>query len=107
MMTRLQLLLGKVAEEAAEVSQRALKAQQFGLDEVQTGQDQTNEQRLHGELIDLRAVIEMVEDEARVRLLPVGIESRPAVEPHAITDKKRRVERYIVLSQTLRQVEET
>lgn len=105
-MTRLQLLLGKIAEEAAEVAQRALKAQQFGLDEIQSGQDQTNTQRLKGELMDLRAVIEMVEDEAKVRLLSVGIESRPEVEPYAITEKKQKVEKYINLARDLNQVEE-
>lgn len=102
-MTRLQLLLGKIAEEAAEVAQRALKAQQFGLDEIQDGQDCTNAQRLRGELIDLRAVVEMVEEEAEVRLLAVGIESL-GTEPFAITEKKKKVERYIELSRSLGQV---
>lgn len=103
-MTRLQLLLGKVAEEAAEVAQRALKAQQFGLEEVQDGQDQDNADRLHNELIDLRAVVEMVEEEADVSLFAVGIESM-GTEPFAITLKKQKVERYLQLSQSLGLVE--
>ena len=56
MMTYRQYLLLKLAEECAEVAQRALKQMQFGRDEIQHDQELTNGQRLSQELIDLEAV---------------------------------------------------
>lgn len=55
-----QHLLGKLAEEAAEVAQIALKAQYFGLDEVyagQVGEPLSNAERIHRELDDLMAIV--------------------------------------------------
>lgn len=60
MLTREQWLLGKIAEEAAEVAQRALKAQQFGLTEVQRDQVFTNGQRLLQETWDLVVVLRLL-----------------------------------------------
>lgn len=48
-----QYFLSKIAEEASEVVQRAMKAQQFGLGEVQTGQEFNNLERLVSEFHDL------------------------------------------------------
>jgi hypothetical protein len=48
-----QYHLCKIAEEASEVAKRALKAQQFGLGEVQPGQDFDNLERLVDEFHDL------------------------------------------------------
>jgi len=48
-----QWLLCKVAEEAAEVGQRAMKAQQFGVEEVQEGQGKDNLERLRLKVNDL------------------------------------------------------
>ncbi len=62
-MSNAQFLLGKLAEEAAEVAQIALKAQQFGLDEVKPGQSYTNAERIQQELNDLIAVVGMLEGE--------------------------------------------
>lgn len=64
MMTYIQYLLGKVAEEANEVAQRALKAQQFGIEEVQDGQPDDSWSRLNGELLDLQTVLRMLEEAA-------------------------------------------
>ena len=61
-MNKIQYLLGKVAEECAEVAQRALKAQQFGLDECQSESHMNNWDRLEQELNDLDAVIKMLEE---------------------------------------------
>lgn len=60
MLTNTQFLLTKLAEEAAEVSQRALKAQQFGLSEFQPGQALSNATRLHAELTDLMGILKML-----------------------------------------------
>lgn len=60
-MTHLQHLLGKVAEECMELGQRALKAQQFTLEEIQTGQDLDNLERLRLEARDLQAQLKELE----------------------------------------------
>lgn len=62
-MNRLQLLLTKLSEESSEVSQIALKTQQFGLYESCPGQLFTNAERTHQEIDDLMAIIEMLNDE--------------------------------------------
>jgi hypothetical protein len=58
MMNSDQYHLCKIAEECAEVSQRALKAMQFGLDEFQPGQDKDNLERLVEEFEDLLITFE-------------------------------------------------
>lgn len=55
-----QLLLAKIAEECAEVAQRALKAQQFGLYEYQKNTDKNNLDRLEEEFVDLLTVYDML-----------------------------------------------
>lgn len=59
-MNRQQMLLTILAEECAEVAQRASKAIRFGLDEVQEGQLLNNKQRLENELGDLLGVCDML-----------------------------------------------
>jgi hypothetical protein len=61
-MERTQYLLICLSEECAEVSQRASKALRFGLQEVQSGQEQTNAERIAQEFQDLLAIIEMLEE---------------------------------------------
>lgn len=61
-MDRIQYLLSKIAEEAAEVAQMAAKTQQFGLQErYQNGP--TNAERLRAELSDLQTVVGMLTQE--------------------------------------------
>lgn len=59
-MTYEQFLLGKLAEEASEIAKIALKAQQFGLDEVRRGQDLSNKERIFGEIHDLEGIVDML-----------------------------------------------
>lgn len=59
-MNLVQFLLTKLAEECNEVGQMALKSQQFGLGEVYT--DKSNRERLHKEIDDMMASIEMLND---------------------------------------------
>lgn len=61
-MNAVQHALGKLAEEAAEVAKIALKAQQFGLNEIKPGSDQTNAERINEELNDVIASIEKLND---------------------------------------------
>lgn len=62
-MNRFQYLLTKLAEEASEVSQIALKTQQFGASETMPGQNWTNVQRIHQELNDMLAIVGMLNSE--------------------------------------------
>ena len=52
-----QFLLIKVMEECAEVTQRASKAIQFGLTEIEPNQNLTNLERLNTEVKDLIIVL--------------------------------------------------
>lgn len=100
MMTRIQLLLGKIAEECNEVAQRALKAQQFGLDEVQDGQVFPNSKRLTVEMRDLLSVCRMLEDEAD----DIGLELT-FLTPATFNANRVKVEKFIKLSQKRGMVE--
>lgn len=79
-MTRTEHLLWIIAEEAAEVTQRASKAARFGLTEIQPEQDEPldNLRRLIYELNDLVAVAEMLEpawmDERMIEAKRVKVE---------------------------------
>lgn len=88
-MTRLEHLLWVLAEECAEVAQRASKAARFGMNNVQEGQDLTNEQRLWHEFNDLLGVAEMI------------TEYRDFGSPDfsAIEAKKAKVERFLKFSE--------
>lgn len=59
-MNKTEYLLTTLAEECAEVAQRACKALRFGLSEIQPGQPDDNKRRLERELADLMATAEML-----------------------------------------------
>lgn len=59
-MTEREHLLTILAEECAEVAQRASKALRFGDDEIQPGQQLTNLERIIDEVIDVVAVLSML-----------------------------------------------
>lgn len=69
-MNRTEYLLAKLAEECAEVGQRATKALTFGVEEVQPGQPCTNAERIMQELADLSAVAGMLQDDG---VLPLDV----------------------------------
>ena len=91
-MNREQLLLTKLAEECAEVAQITLKSQQFGLQEVCPNQPYTNAERMHNELNDLIAAIEMLNDECGL-----GFEQ----DRLRILTKKAKVNKFAEYSQSL------
>lgn len=86
-MTKDQHLLTILAEECAEVAQRAAKAIRFGLEEVQPGQLLSNRQRLEHELADLHTVAHMLS-------LNVGVS----------LEKAEKVEHFMSYSRELGQV---
>ena len=61
-MNESQYILNKIAEEASEVSKAALKAAEFGLDDVYPVESGTTFERLVYELNDLLATVEMLGD---------------------------------------------
>ena len=69
-MNRQQLLLTKLAEECTEIAQRALKAQQFGLEEMEPGQLRTNRERIHLELDNLMAAVQMLNVDCGLGYVP-------------------------------------
>ena len=62
-MTRREMLLLKLMEECAEVSQRASKQILYGKDEIQDGQPFTNAERTMGEFEDLIVIVGMLTEE--------------------------------------------
>jgi len=95
-----QFLLLKLAEECVEVAQRASKQIQFGKDEIQRDQTESNAARLRNELMDLICVASMLHD---VDELP-----RITVEElaHARLIKKQKLQKYLDLSASLGQLPE-
>jgi hypothetical protein len=89
-MTRLQYLLVKLAEEASEVGQISLKTAQFGLDETYT--DLSNKDRVHAELNDLLAIVELLNKEYNFNFIP---------NPEAHTRKVEKMEYYYNYSKKL------
>ena len=58
-----QYLLIKLAEEASEIAQVALKTAQFGLDEIYPNLTETNAERIYSELNDLAAIVIMLNND--------------------------------------------
>jgi hypothetical protein len=87
-MNRTEHLLWVLAEECAEVAQRASKAARFGLDEVQPGQALTNEERLWQEMCDLCAVGEML----------ISLRGQGGLNRGDVDAKKAKVEKFLLYS---------
>ena len=92
-MTRKEMLLLILSEEAAEVAQGVTKALRFGLNEVYPVTGKTNLERLIEELNDMAAVIQMLQEE---QVLPWGIHDKKQTEA-----KKIKVEKYLEYSKSL------
>ena len=94
MMTNEQYLLGKLAEEAAELAQIAIKAQQFGIEKVFGGQDTdlSNRERIEGEFNDVMGVIKMLFVEEGISI---------AQDPTAQINKMDKVDRWRSHAKTL------
>ena len=85
-MNKIEHLLTCLAEECAEVIQRVTKANRFGLNEIEPGQDLTNAQRITKELYDVDALWQMLQDEGA---LASGLDAI------AIMQKKEKIRRYM------------
>lgn len=90
-MTRTDHLLWILAEECAEVAQRASKAARFGLQEIQPGQEFTNAQRILHEYADLLTAVQMLEIEGALYVSPEDINLR-------MEAKQAKVEKFLKYS---------
>jgi len=101
MMTLTQYHLIKLAEEAAEVAQIALKAAHFGLSEVQPGMEETNAERIYGELNDLLAMVHRLGEVSNQEFwFDIG-----TLDHEAMSRKLQKVAHYLAYSQSLGLVE--
>lgn len=94
-MSREQFLLLKLAEECAEVAQMCSKCMQFGLEETYILE--TNIQILHKELVEVLAIISMLNTDCNFEFSP----SQGAME-----EKCRKVDKYYKYSVELGKVED-
>jgi len=92
-MNKVEYLLTKVAEEAGEVSQIAMKCMQFGTDEVYQLIGKSNAERLREEFNDVYAVMQM--------LVAEGVIQNPLIDKDYIKAKKLKVKKYMGYSQSL------
>jgi len=107
-MNKQQFLLLKLAEECAEVAQRASKQIQFGKDERQKdhaphgaiAESKSNSERLREELLDLLSIWTMLEDIREISKWTI----EEAVEAH--DKKKQKLQKYLDLSYSLGQLPE-
>lgn len=90
-MNKTEHLLICLAEECAEVAQRASKALRFGLAEVQPGQSLTNAERIGLEFRDLLAVAEILEDEFGIYM--------HQHDKRGIHEKKEKVRQFMAYSE--------
>ncbi len=99
-MKKNQFLLLKLIEECAEIAHRASKQIQFGRNEVQKNQRETNAVRLRNEILDLYAVVSMLTEEREILLWTFDeyADARDA--------KKIKLQKYLDLSASLGQLPE-
>lgn len=103
-MTRTDLLLAQVAEEAVEIAQRATKALRFGLEEVQPGQELNNADRILREYLDLLTVLELLAAES-----PVFRQANRDVlplKPELCEAKRKKLEEFMSLSEECGRLEQ-
>ncbi len=94
-MNRAEMLLTQLQEECAEVIQEVSKSKRFGLHEVYTGPGATglsNIQRVYREVIDVLAIIEMLQED-QVLVGPTMSEASDLMNA-----KKEKVERLLLYS---------
>lgn len=98
-MTRTEHLLFILAEECAEVAQRASKAARFGLAEVQPGQAKTNARRIADEMNDLIAVYQMLAGPVVSPTMPLFAYGTPKAYMADILEKQAKVEKFLKYSE--------
>jgi hypothetical protein len=91
-MNRQEYLFEVAGEECAEIAQMTSKINRFGIHEIFPEQPLTNAQRMHLEIDDLQAMIEMLNDEFNFNYVP---------DRERIEAKKKKVNKYYEYSKSL------
>jgi len=99
-MKKNQFLLLKLIEECVEVAHRASKQMQFGKEEKQKNQEETNATRLKGEILDPLVLIRLLEEEKEFSVITLD-EYKTAYH-----EKKEKLQKYLNLSASLGQLPE-
>ena len=95
MMNLEQYLLCKLSEESSEIGQIAMKTQQFGVHEVCPDQPYTNAERIHQEIDDLIAVVDLLNE--------IGLDYNRSED--RIENKKVKMLKYLRIASDLDQVD--
>lgn len=91
-MNKQQYYLTKLAEEASELAQIAVKTSHFGVDSYHPVTLQTNKEALIAEIVDVLATIKVLQE------LIAGIEPSPEELQELLEIKWEKMERYRKLS---------
>jgi len=84
-MNLLENRLGAIAEEASEVAKNALKAQKYGFNTIEPGQEKTNATRLLDEMNDLMGAFEEL----------IEMTGCPGLDPEAMAAKRKKLDFFI------------
>lgn len=87
-----QLLFLKLSEECNEVGQECSKIMQFGMDEIYAPIGISNRDRLRGELQDLFAIVQLLNEEFDLGFVP---------SPEAVEVKRAKVMHYAQYSKDI------
>lgn len=98
-MTKEQYFLTKLAEEASEVAQMAMKCAQFGRDERYQADGPSNYERLIHEINDFRVIVGLLRGRESVTL--IDLESYP----YNLKAKEAEILKYLKYSQDLGQTQ--
>jgi hypothetical protein len=104
-MNRIEHLIVIVAEECAELAQRASKAQRFGMSEVEPGKTESNARRLFNELMDLRGAIELLALEPDAAEL-LQLLQCPVLMSQLIDFKRTKIETFLEYSRQVGTLQE-
>lgn len=94
-----QFVLLKLSEECVEVAHRASKQIQFGPDETQRGETETNSERLKGEILDLLSIVRLL-----ILLGQIGSLTGDELET-AFQNKVVKLDKYLDLSEELGEIQ--
>lgn len=89
----------KLAEECNEVAHRCAKTMQFGMSDIQNGHAKDNAQRLREEVLDLIAVVELMQNAGAMTYITVSDRQ------HAREVKRAKLQKYFKLSFELGRIE--
>ena len=87
-----EYLLVQLISECCEVAHRATKALHFGLNDIQKGQNLTNNERLTQELTDLHATIELCHANNLLTNQPTRTD---------LIKKKERIQKYMTYARSI------